>query len=169
MAFPSQEIAFTLPSVYLFYSTVQTLKVEKLILIRLAMAHGDFGLPKPFGSKEGRYNAIVAKVPPKNKKWVYNIYFFLIMLVYFLLIIVKRDIQHSARHLKQITWLDKLSLFLPLLTFVLLFDAIFSLLIISSKYNLLFASTFSAVTKAAKRLSFPLICQTVYITRISIS
>ena len=43
----------------------------KLILTRLAMAHGDFGLPKPFGSKEGRYNAIVAKVPPKNKKWVY--------------------------------------------------------------------------------------------------
>ena len=39
----------------------------KLILTRLAMAHGDFGLPKPFGSKEGRYNALVAKVPPKNK------------------------------------------------------------------------------------------------------
>ena len=31
----------------------------KLILTRLAMAHGDFGLPKPFGSKEGRYLSLI--------------------------------------------------------------------------------------------------------------
>lgn len=43
----------------------------KLVLTRLAMAHGDFGLPKPFGSREGRYHAVTATIPPKDKKWVY--------------------------------------------------------------------------------------------------
>ena len=43
----------------------------KLVLTRLAMAHGDFGLPKPFGSREGRYLAVTATIPPKDKKWVY--------------------------------------------------------------------------------------------------
>lgn len=43
----------------------------KLVLTRLAMAHGDFGLPKAFGSREGRYLAVTAKTPPKDKKWVY--------------------------------------------------------------------------------------------------
>ena len=41
----------------------------KLVLTRIAMAHGDFGLPKAFGSRDGRYTAITANTPPKDKKW----------------------------------------------------------------------------------------------------
>ena len=43
----------------------------KLILTRLAMAHGDFGLPRLFYPREGRFIAIIADAPPQNQKWVY--------------------------------------------------------------------------------------------------
>ena len=43
----------------------------KLVLTRIAMAHGDFGLPKAFGSRDGRYTAITSNTPPKDKKWAY--------------------------------------------------------------------------------------------------
>ena len=43
----------------------------KLILTRLAMAHGDFGLPRLFYPRERRFIAVVADTPPLNKKWVY--------------------------------------------------------------------------------------------------
>ncbi|MEC9328096.1 MAG: hypothetical protein VYC63_09285 [Verrucomicrobiota bacterium] len=43
----------------------------KLILTRLAMAHGDFGLPRLFHPREGRFTAITTDVPPQNQKWVY--------------------------------------------------------------------------------------------------
>lgn len=43
----------------------------KLILTRLAMAHGDFGLPRLFHPREGRFIAITKDTPPQNQKWVY--------------------------------------------------------------------------------------------------
>ncbi len=43
----------------------------KLILTRLAMAHGDFGLPRLFQTRERRFIAVTADTPPLNKKWVY--------------------------------------------------------------------------------------------------
>ena len=43
----------------------------KLILSRLAMAHGDFGLPRLFQPRERRFIAVTADTPPPNKKWVY--------------------------------------------------------------------------------------------------
>ncbi|MDB4720666.1 hypothetical protein OAF65_03035 [Verrucomicrobiales bacterium] len=43
----------------------------KLILTRLAMAHGDFGLPRLFHPREGRFIAITKDIPPQNQKWVY--------------------------------------------------------------------------------------------------
>ena len=43
----------------------------KLILTRLAMAHGDFGLPRLFQPRERRFIAVTADTAPLNKKWVY--------------------------------------------------------------------------------------------------
>ncbi|MBT7983700.1 MAG: hypothetical protein HN584_14155 [Akkermansiaceae bacterium] len=43
----------------------------KLVLTRLAMAHGDFGLPRLVHPREGRFIAVTAQTPPQNQKWVY--------------------------------------------------------------------------------------------------
>ena len=43
----------------------------KLILTRLAMANGDFGLPRLVNPREEKFTAITAEVPPQNQKWVY--------------------------------------------------------------------------------------------------